>query len=89
MLQCKYISHQNANQKIEIFCVYLMKIKLNYSSLQTFIIGLIKISILNAFLSQDILVSKVILNLCKPPRLNNTFVSVCRCYTAPVQQVEM
>ena len=39
-----------ANQKIETFCVYLMKIKLNYSSLQTFIIGLIKISILNAFL---------------------------------------
>ena len=39
MLQCKYISHQNANQIIEIFCVYLMIIKLNYSSLQTFIIG--------------------------------------------------
>ena len=41
MLQCKYISHQNANQKIETFCVYVMKIVLDYSSLQTFIIGLI------------------------------------------------
>ena len=47
MLQCKYISHQNANQKIETFCVYVMKIVLDYSSLQTFIIGLIWISILN------------------------------------------